>query len=220
MSTTDNAALRNRRGALRLLGFHGMGAAAASVAAFAASTAASAQQRPPSSLRELALRRRSVRRYSDQPISRETLQAMLETALLAPTSWGREVVEFVVVEGRERLFELAQCKSIGAPSIAQAAAAVVVIADMSSAEFWIEDASVAATYLLLAAEEQGLGACWNHIRNRSGRRDAAQEEIKALLGIPARYAVLCMVSLGHKGEKKSPRSEADIPKANIHYGVF
>ena len=172
------------------------------------------------SLRELSLRRRSVRQYTGKPIPRETLNAMLETALLAPTSWGRKVVEFVVVEERKTLAALARCKSIGAPPVAAAAAAVVVIADTEHAELWIEDASVAAAHLLLAAEEQGLGACWNHIRNRAGQKGTAEEEIRELLGIPENYAVLCVVALGYKDEKKSPRTEEDIPKNNIHYDAF
>ena len=210
---------QGRRNALRLLGFLGLGAAAWSLGA--AVSGAETPSAPGSlSLRELALRRRSVRRYTGKPIPKETLNAVLETALLAPTSWGRKVVEFVVVEERNTLAALARCKSIGAPSVAAATAAVVVIVDTEHAELWIEDGSVAATYLLLAAEEQGLGACWNHIRNRAGQQGTAEEEIRELLGIPARYAVLCVVSLGHKGERKSPRTEADIPKNNIHYGKF
>lgn len=214
----DEHALRGRRSALRLLGFLGLGAAAWGLGA--AASGAETPSAGPLALRELALRRRSVRQYTREPIPKETLNAMLETALLAPTSWGRKVVEFVVVEERERLAALARCKSIGAPSVAAATAAVVVIVDTEHAELWIEDGSVAATYLLLAAEEQGLGACWNHIRNRAGQQGTAEEEIRALLGIPPKYAVLCVVSLGRKGEKKLPRTEADIPKNNIHYGKF
>ena len=208
-----------RRSALRLLGFLGMGAAAWGLGATIADARTSSPPGPVA-LRELALRRRSVRQYTGKAIPKETLNAVLETALLAPTSWGRKVVEFVVVQERKTLAALARCKRIGAPSVAAATAAVVVVVDTEHAELWIEDGSVAATYLLLAAEEQGLGACWNHIRDRAGQQGTAEEEIRELLGIPAHYAVLCVVSLGHKGEKKLPRTEADIPRGNIHYGKF
>lgn len=42
-------------------------------------------------------------------------------------------------------------------------------------ELWIEDAAVASTYILLAAEQFGVGACWIHIRNRQGQRKSADD---------------------------------------------
>ena len=171
-------------------------------------------------LRELALRRRSIRAYTREAIDPEALNAILETALLAPTSRGKKVVEFVVVEDRATLQELARCKRIGAPSVAAATAAVVVLVDRGKSELWIEDGAVAATYLLLAAEAQGIGACWNHIRNREGRQATAEQEIQALLGIPQRYGVLCIIALGRKGERKAARTENDIPRQNIHRRKF
>lgn len=171
-------------------------------------------------LRKLAMLRRSVRRYTREPVAPEILRGILETALLAPTSWGEKVVEFIVVEERAELRALARCKRIGAPSVAEASAAVVVLVDRGRSELWIEDGSVAAAWLLLAAEAFGVGACWNHIRGREGQRGTAEQEIRELLGIPAIWGVLCVVALGHKGERKEPRSDKDIPQGNIHWGTF
>ncbi len=171
-------------------------------------------------LRQLSLKRRSIRKFTREAVAPAQLNAILETALLAPTSWGEKVVEFVVVEDKAVLRALARCKRIGAASVAAAAAAVVVLVDRSKSELWIEDGAVAAAYLLLAAEAQGMGACWNHIRNREGQSSSAEQEIQTLLGIPRRYGVLCVVALGHKGERKEPRTESDIPLRNIHRGKF
>lgn len=169
---------------------------------------------------EIASVRRSIRKYTDEPISKEVLERILETSLLAPTSWGEKVVEFVVVENKETLKKLAACKKIGAPSVAIATAAVVVLANRDRSKLWVEDASVAATYVLLAAEEQGIGACWNQIRDREGKNASAVEEIRQLLSIPMNYGVLCVIALGHKGEEKKPRRLEEMPKKNIHWGSF
>ena len=172
------------------------------------------------SLLRLAEQRRSVRQYTNEPIDRETIDKILTVAALAPSSYGQNPVEFVVVEDHEQLSKLAACKRIGAPSVRVATAAVVVMADTTKGELWVEDASVAAGYLLLAAEQYGIGACWNQIHLRDGQRLTASDEIRQLLGIPDQYEVLCVVSLGHKGEKKSPRSGEQMKQGRIRYGNF
>ena len=171
-------------------------------------------------LLQLAEQRRSVRQYTDEPLDRATIDKILTVAALAPSSYGQNPVEFVVVEGREKLAQLAACKRIGAPSVRVAKAAVVVMADTEKGELWVEDASVAAGYLLLAAEQYGIGACWNQIHLRDGQRKSASDEIRELLGIPSRYEVLCVVSLGHKGEQKAPRSAEQMKQGRIHYDTF
>ena len=172
------------------------------------------------SLRELAEDRRSIRRYSDEPVSHEQIEKILKTAALAPSSYGQNPVEFVVVEDKETIQKLAECKKIGAPSVRNAPVAIVVMADTSKGELWVEDTSVAAAYLMLAAEDEGLGACWNQIHLRDGQRERASLEICELLGIPKKYEVLCVMSLGHKGEDKKPHSADEMSMGRIHYGKF
>ena len=75
---------------------------------------------------------------------------------------------------------------------------------------------VAAGYILLAAEDLGIGACWNQIRDRDGQRLSASDEIKAILGIPSQYEVLCVIALGHKGENKE---KTDGKNGIWHWGV-
>ena len=171
-------------------------------------------------LLRLAEQRRSVRQYTSETIDRETIDKILTVAALAPSSYGQNPVEFVVVEGREQLAKLAACKRIGAPSVRDAAAAVVVMADTSKGELWVEDASVAAGYLLLGAEQYGIGACWNQIHLRDGQRRSASDEIQQLLDIPDHYEVLCVVALGHKVEQKSPHSGKEMKQGRIRYGKY
>ena len=75
---------------------------------------------------------------------------------------------------------------------------------------------MASTYILLAAEQFGVGACWIHIRNRQGQRKSADEEIRQILGVPDKFSVLNVVALGQKSEKKSPRTEEDLVWQNVH----
>lgn len=168
-------------------------------------------------LYQLALARRSVRRYTGEPVDAAALEAILKVALTAPCSFGHRPVEFVVVQDAGRMQELAECKSLGGSQIIGAGAVVVVMVKLDRGEFWIEDGAIASSYILLAAEDQGLGACWVHIRNRTGKRKSSDEEIRELLGIPDGYAVLNLVAIGGKAERKPPYEEGDFDIGKIHY---
>lgn len=169
---------------------------------------------------DLASRRRSIRRYTGEPIDDETIDEILKIALLAPSSWGGHPVHFVVVRDKSMIKAIARCKRMGAGPLPTAEAAIVVMTDRSNCELWIEDAAVASTYIILAAEQFGLGACWIHIRDRAGQRTTADEEIRQLIGAPNNFSVLNVVALGQKGEKKSARTEADLHLENIHREKF
>ena len=171
-------------------------------------------------LYELARKRRSIRRYTGEKVDERIVDEILKTALTAPSSWGRHPVEFVVVREKDIIRKIAACKAMGAGSLPYADVAVIVMVDTSDCELWIEDGAVASSYLLLAAEQYGIGACWIHIRGRAGQRGTADEEIRALLGIPDRYSVLNVVALGHKGEVKSPYEDKDLCIGNIHREMF
>ena len=167
-------------------------------------------------LLEIAKSRRSCRNYTGEKISEEIINEILKIALLAPSSWGRHPVEFVVVRDKDMIKKIAHCKRMGAGPLPTADVAIVVMVDKSDCELWIEDAAVASTYILLAAEQFGVGACWIHIRDRAGQRATADEEIRQLLGVPNKYSVLNVVALGQKGENKSARTESDLKLENIH----
>ncbi len=170
------------------------------------------------SLLDLVKQRRSIRRYTNQPIEREVIDNILKVALLSPSSFGQNPVEFVVIDDKKMLNALANAKQIGAPSVRAASAAIVVMSDKF--ELWVEDTSVASTYLLLAAEHYGLGACWNHIRGRRGQHSSSEEEIKQILNIPSDYAILSIVALGYKGETKACLDENRINYNRVHWNNY
>ena len=171
-------------------------------------------------LLELAKKRRSIRRYNGEKVSDEIVDEILKIALLAPSSWGQHPIEFVVLRDRKTIEAVARCKRMGAGPLPTADVAIVVMANTSNCELWIEDAAVASTYILLAAEQFGIGACWIHIRNRAGQRTTADEEIRKILGVPNNYSVLNVVALGQKGENKSARTDKDLHWENIHREKF
>ena len=171
-------------------------------------------------LYELAAARRSVRKYTDEAINQDVLNEIMKVALTAPCSFGHQPVEFVVVQDPGRIRELAACKSLGGSQIIGAGVVIVVMVKLDRGEFWIEDGAIASSYILLAAEQYGLGACWVHIRNRTGRKKTSDEEVRELLGVPDRYAVLNLIALGGKGEHKQGYSESDFDIKKVHYEKY
>lgn len=173
------------------------------------------------SFHDLLLHRRSIRKYTTEPIDPESVKLILEAALTAPTSKSKRSWQFVVVEDPEMLGKLGQCKPSYATSIANAPMALVVTADTTKSDAWIEDASVAAIIMQLQAEDLGLGSCWVEVRNRFREDDEHSEDyVRELLGIPEEFGVVCIVSFGHKAEERRPIDPAKLEWEKVHIGKW
>lgn len=165
---------------------------------------------------EAVRNRRSIRRYRDKTIDAATLRALQEAALRAPTSRNLQPCSFVFVTDRELLRELSHAKPTFAEWIGSAALGVVVCADASVSDCWVEDASIAAATIQLVAADLELGSCWIQIRARQHRDGRpAEEHIRDVLDLPDELSVLCMLSIGYPAEKKPPRTTESLPWEKI-----
>jgi len=154
---------------------------------------------------ELLRTRRSIRKFTAEKIAPETIEALIEAALRAPSSRGINPWEFILVDDPELLRRLSQTKQHGSEFLKGAPLAVVVCADSSKSDVWIEDCSIAAIIIQLSALSMGLGSCWAQIRNR--RHDAeqsAESYVRELLGLPEQITVEAILGIGHPAEKKAP----------------
>ena len=172
----------------------------------------------PNSLLSLVKSRHSTRPFTGEKISEETIEKIIEIASYAPSSWGGHPVDFIIIRDKKTLEKLAECKSMGAGPLSYSDVAIVPIIDSTKLELWREDASVVSTYILLAAESFGVGACWIHMFGRDGKNKSSSEEIKDLLGIPSHFQVLNCVSLGVK-KREGKIKNIDFKK-KIHYEKF
>lgn len=161
---------------------------------------------------ELLKTRRSIRKYKEQKIEPEKIEKLKQAALLSPTSKNKRGWEFIFVENKETLKKLSEVKSHGGKMLEKAALGIVVAVDDSSNDVWIEDASVAATCIHLAAHDMGLGSCWVQIRNRMLDYDnniSSEKLVKEILNITDNLNVVCIISIGYADKK---RPEYDIEK--------
>ena len=150
---------------------------------------------------EVMRKRHSVRKYTGEEISEEKLDKILQAGMLAPTSMNRRPCEFYPVRDKETLAALSTAKAAGAAMLKDAAAAIVVFGDQDKADTWVEDSSIALTYMMLMAVDQGLGTCWvqMHMRKSADGNDA-EDNVRKIMSVPDNYRTVGVLSLGFPAE--------------------
>lgn len=145
--------------------------------------------------------RRSIRKYSDQSVSKELLLVLLEAAMAAPSACNQQAWQFYIVQTPETLAQISKLHPYAA-MVAHAAAAIVICGDLElekCAGYWIQDCSAATQNILLAAHASGLGAVWLGVTPRVERVAAIQR----LLDMPIAHVPLAIVSIGYPAEEKA-----------------
>lgn len=98
---------------------------------------------------------------------------------------------------------------------------MIVSADASVSDVWVEDASIAAAYLQLQAEALGLGSCWIQVRNRMfDDETTAGDEVKRLFNMDDEQQVLCVITIGYKDEDRKPADPEKLRWEKVHIGVW
>ena len=155
------------------------------------------------------LARRSVRRYSAEPVAAEDVRLLLEAAMAAPSANNSRPWHFCVVTGRGALDALADGHPYG-KMLFQAPLCVAVCGDPARSGHWVQDCAAATENLLLAATALGLGAVWLGVYPRQERVAA----VRRVLDIPEAVVPLSLISIGHPAEHPAPRTQYD--EARVH----
>lgn len=172
-------------------------------------------------LHELLINRRSIRKYKDEPLDPTAVKTILEAGLLSPTGKNKRAWHFIAVDDKEMLQKLSQCKSSGALPVKGSALTVAVCVDVTESETWIEDASIAAAYMMLQARDLGIGSCWIEVNGRlSADGTPAEEVVQELLGLPEQIQPLCLVTFGMPDEERQPQNVEKLLWERVHIGQF
>jgi nitroreductase len=151
---------------------------------------------------EALMTRRSVRAYTEAPVSDDQLLKILAAGMQAPSANNQQPWHFVVLRGRERLDALAGVLPFG-KMLGQAPLGIVVCADADRqprAGYWVQDCAAATQNILLACHALGLGAVWIGVYPRDERVTALRE----LLGLPATVTPLCAIAVGRPAQHPAP----------------
>lgn len=151
--------------------------------------------------------RRSIRKYKDTPVEEEKLLRVLEAARLSPSAKNQQNWKFIVVKDEEIRKRLVD-EAIQQQFVAEAPIILVCCGTETESVMrcgqprYTVDLSIATSYMILEAYEQGLGTCW------LGSFDEAK--VKEILGIPEKVRVVAITPLGYPAESPSPRPRKDL----------
>ena len=168
---------------------------------------------------ESIMTRTSIRDYTDQAISVDTIETLLRAGMAAPSAVNKQPWHFIVVNKKEKLMELASTNPY-AKMLEKAPLAIVVCGNMSKAlegearAFWVQDCSAATENILLAAHALGLGAVWTGLYPNMERVDAVCE----VLNLTDNIIPLCTVVIGYPAEQPQPKDKWNPD--NVSYNVW
>lgn len=146
--------------------------------------------------------RRSIRKYQDRPVDRETLDTILKAGAAAPSASNRQPWEFIVITSREMREKLAQAHPY-ARMLLQAPVCIIVCGNRERfypekelQDYWSQDCSAVTENILVAAQSLGLGTCWCGVYPRKERVQA----VSGLLSLPDGIIPLNLIALGYPDE--------------------
>jgi nitroreductase len=160
--------------------------------------------------------RRSIRKYTSEPVSDESLHKILEAAMCAPTAGNQRPWHFVVIRDRAVLNHLANLSQFS-HMLSQCSLAIVVCGDLDAQKFegyWVQDCSAATQNILTMVVELGLGAVWLGVYPLEDRIDFVSKTLE----LPVNILPLNVISIGHPAEVK-PKTERFDP-SRLHYNKW
>ncbi len=158
--------------------------------------------------------RRSIRKYTDKPVEDEKLNVVLESGRLAPSGNNTQPWRYIVVRS-EKMRQNVMEASHNQKWMLTAPVFIVCVADIrcrikegidvylddnspeDEVKRIIRDTSISVGYMLLQANNLGLGACWV--------AEFTQEEIRPVLNIPSDKYVVGVITIGYPDETPKPR---------------
>jgi nitroreductase len=156
--------------------------------------------------------RRSIRKYTSEPVTEENVKKLLEAAMAAPSGGNRKPWHFVTITDRRTLDKLAESHPYG-KMLFEAPLCVAVCGDPNLAplprNFTAQDCSAATMNILHAAVAMGLGAVWIGLA-----LEEHYDMARNILNIPENIHPHNLIALGHPAEQKEPRTQYD--ETRIH----
>jgi nitroreductase/Pyruvate/2-oxoacid:ferredoxin oxidoreductase delta subunit len=165
--------------------------------------------------------RRSIRLYKDKSVSKESVEKLVDIARYAPSGINRQPVNWAVLMGKERVYdlgglvskwmeELLDAKSPmaealhfdrlvgswkkGEDRICRGAPCIVIAYGLKDDPIVPQSCTISATYFELAAFSRGLGACWAGYVNIAVN---ASEDVRRFIGLSSRSAAGAAMMVGH-----------------------
>ena len=159
--------------------------------------------------KEVVSKRYSCKKYSGKQVEAEKLEAILQAGRLAPTAKNLQEQHIYVIQSAEALAKIdaiTPCR-YGAPTV------LAVAFDKNNVftypggkrDSGMEDASIVATHMILAAADEGVDSCWVNYFDPDQAADK--------LGLPENEEVLMLMDLGYAADGAGPLANHGSRKA-------
>jgi nitroreductase len=160
---------------------------------------------------DVITKRRSIRRFTGEPVPKEKLLVALKAAMAAPSANNRQPWSFVVVTEKEAIGALSRAHPYAAFGV-DAGAVILPFGKKTGYRWFDQDMAAATENLLIALAGLGLGATW------CGMDDARQPEIRRLVALPEDVFVFALIPVGVPAEEKEPRSQYEASR--VHWEAY
>jgi len=162
-------------------------------------------------------KRRTIRKFTDQEVSQEQIDLILEMAMCAPNRLNHQPWHFIVIQDKGKQKEFADFLRIHS-YLEDASAVIVACAVPKLSTTWAMDVSAAVENAMIGATALGLGTAW------VGAPDSVtwsmfEEFVRDSLRIPIDVRVVALVSVGYPAEERAPHGKKDrFDPDKVHYG--
>lgn len=159
------------------------------------------------------LTRRSIRKFSGEPVSDELITKIIKGAMYAPSANNTQPWQFIVSRNKS-LFEGFLEVHPHSKMLLQADCGIFIVRDLdrqTNDGYGITDCSAATQNLLLAAHAEGLGTCWIGTYPRKPRIEYLKEKFK----LPDHLEVFSTVAVGWPGQ--SPKQPERFDESKIEW---
>lgn len=140
--------------------------------------------------------RRSVRKYNDKVIDKDTLIKLCEAGFLAPSARNQDSRAFIIIDD-EKVISLLSTISMGAKVLENAKCAIAVIGINSdkvpTPRMMDQDLAASTQNILLKATELNIGSCWIGVHPIEERSNLAKE----ILNVKGNDYVFSIIALGY-----------------------
>ncbi len=166
---------------------------------------------------DLIRKRRTIRQFTDEDVSQEEIETLLEMAMCAPNRLDRRPWHFVVIRDKEMKKYLAETLRVY-NYLEQAPVVIAVCGLPEVSPTWIMDVSAATENMALAATAMGLGVAWVGAPG-TVMWDRCEEALYDALDIQRDGVRIPLVlAIGHPAEELPPHGKHDrFDPARVHY---
>lgn len=162
---------------------------------------------------EAIFSRKSIRKYTDEPISKEDIETILLAGMSGPSAVNARDWSFIVVQDKEMLAKMADRNGPYSQMLKTAPLGILVCGDKSRSyvDYWVVDASIASQNMILAATELGIGSVWLGTYPQMERVNA----LKELFDLPDHIVPHSLISFGYPDQEG--RTQEKWEEDRIHY---